>query len=165
MKIFVTTILAAVLALSSCTTKCSYNPGLWVRFNGFDTSDLGTIITTQYNKGTNNATLKKVYINDTSRIKGTFGDTVYNYFNYFYDFPYQLEILSDYDYTIYLPKVGKTVKITDISYDQLSGSPACCWECSNSVNYTIDGVQKHIQGYPPQQHGLYDTDVSITINK
>ena len=161
MKIFVTTILAAVLVLSSCTTKCTYNPWLWVSLDGFDSSDLTRVVLVSYKKGSNFNTKLKVHIFDSSQANPSTTDTIVSK-SYF---PFATSIIYSDDYLVYLPNIGKTVKITDISYQQLSGSPSCCWECSNSVNYTMDGVQKHIEGHPPQQHGLYDTDVSITINK
>ncbi len=163
MKNLLLVIVAVVLCCASCKVKCDFNPRLSVAFSPYDTTIHSRIILAAYKNNNKFNQLINVTVYDTSlKTYYTSGDTTF----------YSLNTISGYvnylyypnDYIVYLSPTGKTYHLANFAYEHLSTPGSfCCWECSNGIYYTLDGVEKHIAGYAPAPHGNYENVIGIEL--
>ena len=109
--VFLFVVSVILLGTSSCERKCTLS-GVIVYFNGFDSSELSTIVVRQYHKGGNFSVANSitVYVSDSSALR-TCPDTVY------VKNPYGTYVPIDpnYDYIVSLPATTGSYTITSIS--------------------------------------------------
>ena len=123
------------LLLGACCKKveCPEKNEVYVQFYNYTRAQLDTVITTGYKPGTN---FGEVAV--AARIDGV-EDTVNADGSWTYKpingrYPY-----DEYDWTLYLPKAGKTYKITGYSYTTFSCS--CMWDKVKTLSEcTVNGA-------------------------
>ena len=128
-----------ILVAASCKIKCQ-DPGLIVEFDGYDSSALQHIVIRQYSRNSNYSQLVRTNYSGITipRVAGVYnyndGDTI----------PYNgWGVGEGNDFEFELPLVGKTYRLSEISFDQEKGETTFMNKfsnCSNTVTYNLDGT-------------------------
>jgi len=140
-----------VLYFSACNKNCTTDPGFFVGYNGFNTTDLHQIIIKAYSKSTHFATLSSVTIlGDTATLLPYISaDTTFSTITA----PSPTEtiyagISPDYDYIIDFPATNEHDTIRDISFHSEKVSVFVSdYSCDNKASYYINDSSKSYPGY------------------
>jgi len=157
---------ALILLMTSCGKSTCLNPGMQLRFTGFDSSELSRVLVEQYTSNGTFATLINVSVYDT-------GYTTAQQSN---DTTYLPRIDSSgtpiapgYDYVIAIPGVthsffaDSVFTITKISYKDVKRKAPASGGCTNDLSYHLDTVAHEAVGGTYSQENLLP--VNIVINK
>jgi|GEM_PF-5092733 len=134
---------ALIISSSSCNVKCTTNPSFCLSYVGFNNTEQSVVVYEEYQKNTNFTVRTGIY-EYASKYRVS-NDTTYE--------P-DLYILSDHDYIIDLPLAGRSFKIRDLSYEQISGPyPGSDWTCDNAAWWYVNDTPQTYSGTAPVKHG------------
>jgi hypothetical protein len=108
-----------VISISSCDRVACINPRIYIKYEGFKSAEIDTVIANQYAKDSDFSVLLKTDSSFTSEISGST------------------------DWEIIIPSAQRSIRIKNINFHndhQKLGWGGVKDECGNGADYNVDGV-------------------------